>query len=137
MIRILIADDFPTMVRALELLIANQDDMEIAGEAADLPSALELLQQVDCDVILINDYIPPMDSVQATKLIRGEGIQIPILVMSMHEDAELAGQALLNGANGFIVKTEFLDTFTSAVRTVYRGDIYVSPRISALLDEEE
>ncbi len=57
--------------------------------------------------------------------------------MSMHDDAELAGQALINGANGFIVKTEFLETFATAVRTVYRGDTYLSPRIKALLEEEE
>ena len=56
--------------------------------------------------------------------------------MSMHDDAELAGQALINGANGFIVKTEFQETFATAVRTVYRGDSYLSPRIKALLEEE-
>ena len=137
MIRILIADDFSAMRRAIELLVAREDDMKIVGEASDLPSALELMEQVDIDVILMNDYIPPMGSVQAAKLIRGQGIQTPILVMSMHEDPELAGEALLNGANGFIVKTEFLETFAAAVRAVCRGDIYLSPRIKALLDEEE
>ncbi len=137
MIRILIADDFSAMRRAIELLVAREDDMEIVGEASDLPSALELMEQVDIDVILMNDYIPPMGSVQAAKLIRGQGIQTPILVMSMHDDPELAGEALLNGANGFIVKTEFLETFAAAVRAVCRGDIYLSPRIKALLDEEE
>ena len=136
MIRIFIADDFSAMRRAMELLVAGEDDMEVVAEAGNLQAALELMEQVDFDVILMNDYLPPMSSAQAAGLIRGRGIKTPILVMSMHEDEELAGEALLNGANGFIVKTEFLQTFAPAVRAVYRGDIYLSPRIKALLEEE-
>lgn len=117
----------------MEQLVTAAGDMELVGEAVRFAEAQVLIESTPCDVIVMNDYLPPMSSATATKMLRKDGIQTPIVVVSMHEDADLAGRALENGANGFVLKTRFLDDFVEAIRTAHRGETFISAPVAALL----
>ncbi|HSM55738.1 MAG TPA: response regulator transcription factor [Candidatus Sulfomarinibacteraceae bacterium] len=138
MIQVLIADDFPTMIEAIRKLIATYDDVQISDEVTRFEDVVATIDGLEHDVILMNDYLPPLDSPRATKQLREMGIETPILVMSMHEDARLIRRAFDSGANGFILKTEFLEQLLPAIKAVYAGERYLSPTaVTALADEEE
>lgn len=133
MIRVIIADDFSAMEKVMETMIRAADDMELVGIATDFRSALALVQQVEHDVIILNDYLPPLRSPLAIRRIREAGVTSAIVVVSMHEDAELAHEALEEGASGYVLKPNFLDEFEKAIRDAHAGKKFGSPGITAKL----
>lgn len=133
MIRVLIADDFPQMIEVMKRLIEGTDDMSVAGVVTNFEEVLEGVLQVEHDVLLMNDYLPPTNSVTASRRLREIGVTGPILVISMQRDADLVRDSLAAGANGFILKEEFREHLLPAIRTVYGGEQYLSPVATSLL----
>ena len=128
MIRILIADDFKLLRDVIRLYLERAGDMQVVDEAPDLDEALEHALALQPDVIIMNDYLPPLDSAHAATLFRQRGIHAPILVISMHPDANLIERCFNNGVNGFMDKDEIAEQLEPAVRSVRRGERYLSPR---------
>jgi DNA-binding NarL/FixJ family response regulator len=137
LIRVLVADDFDVMMKAIRKLIGTYEDVQIVAEEQRFGEVLESITSEDQDVILMNDYVPPLDSAVATRKLRELGIGTPVLVMSMHQNAEHVRETLAAGANGYIVKTEFLEQLLPAIRAVHRGEQYLSPVARAALEEAE
>ena len=135
MIRVIIADDFSAMEKVMRAMIEGAEDMELVGVATTFNKAVELVKDEPHDVIVLNDYLPPMRSPQAIRRMREEGINSPIIVVSMHDDAKLAKQALVEGANGYVLKPNFLEEFLDAIRDAHAGKKYSSPEIIAKLKE--
>jgi DNA-binding NarL/FixJ family response regulator len=136
MIRVLIADDFPQMIQVMTGLIGRADDMVVADVVTHFRDVLARVLEIDHEVILMNDYLPPMTSVNATKALRDIGVNSPVLVISMQQDATLIRDALAAGANGFILKEEFTRHLLPAIRHVYEGQPYLSPLAEAALAEQ-
>lgn len=116
-------------------MVKTADDMELVGTATRFEAALALVKDVPHDVIVLNDYLPPITSPIAIRRMREEGITSAIIVVSMHEDAELAQQALEEGANGYVLKPNFMEEFLDAIRKAYAGKKFGSPQIVAKLKE--
>lgn len=135
MIRVIIADDFSAMERVMRKMIETAEDMELVGVAPRFDSALELIKKEAHDVIVLNDYLPPMRSPDAIRRLRAEGIESAIIVVSMHDDAHLAHQALEEGASGYVLKPNFLDEFLDAIRHAGKGEKFSSPAIVSKLKE--
>ena len=76
----------------------------------------------------MNDYLPPIDSAHAAALFRERGITAAILVISLHPDSEQIEHAFRSGVNGFMNKDEIIPYLVEAVRSVHRGERYISPR---------
>lgn len=136
MIRVLIADDFPQMVTVMQRLIERAGDMRVAGIVTDFREVLEQILNVEHEVILMNDYLPPTTSVSATKRLRQMGVVSPIIVISMQHDASLIRDALEAGANGFILKEEFMYHLLPAIRKLHDGEQYLSPLATSLLEND-
>jgi DNA-binding NarL/FixJ family response regulator len=134
MIRVVIADDFSAMLKVMRQLVQRAGDMEWAGDATRAEEAITLVEHTQPDVVVMNDYIPPLNSIQVIEKMRAAGLRQPILVVSMHNDSNLVHGALQAGAAGFILKTELMDEFIPAIRAVYRGETYLSPQIAATLE---
>jgi DNA-binding NarL/FixJ family response regulator len=133
-IRILIADDFKFLRDVIRLYLQQADDMEVVDEAPDLDDALERALTLQPDVIIMNDYLPPVDSAHAARLFREKGIQAAILSISMDVEADLIQRSLQHGVNGFMHKDE-IDTFlVPGIRTIYQGQQYLSPKAQAAYD---
>jgi len=127
-IRVLIADDFKVLRDVIRLHLERAGDMEVVDEAPDLNDALERTKTVQPDVIIMNDYLPPVDSAHAAARFREQGLTAAILIISMHLEPELIQRSFLSGANGFMHKDEMDEYLVSAIRRVHQGERYLSPK---------
>ena len=130
-IRVLIADDFKLLRDVIRLYLDGAGDIEVAGEAWDLGNALAWSRKGQADVIIMNDYLPPIDSAYAALFFRDQGFEGAILVVSMEAEPGRIQASLQNGANGFLHKDEIEAHLEEAVRSVYKGKRYLSPRATA------
>jgi DNA-binding NarL/FixJ family response regulator len=124
--RVALVDDHPIFRHGMVQVINSEPDLEVVGEANNAPSALGLLRDGKVDLILIDVCLQGANGIELTKQIRSEHPDLPILVLSMHDEAIYAVRALKAGANGFIMKRAGVDAFLSAIRKVLSGRIHVS-----------
>ena len=136
-IRVLIADDFDILREVINLYLELAPEIEVVGEAPDLDDALERTAALQPDVILMNDYLPPIDSAHATTRFREAGFTNAILVISMYLEPDLIRRSLASGANGFMHKDEIVNQLLNAVRHVHQGDTYLSPKAEEALSNAE
>lgn len=129
--RIFIVDDHPIVRRGLGQLINQEDDLVICGEAENAETALELLKKVKPDLAIVDISLRGIDGIELTRLIRARFDNIPVLVISMHDESLFAERALKVGARGYIMKQEAIEKMMEAIRKVLRGELYVSERVSA------
>lgn len=132
-IRVLIADDFNVMRDVIQLILEDAGDVTVVGEAPDLEDALASVTSLRPDVIIMNDYLPPIDAARASQLFRAQATAAPILIISMHADPDLVRRSLDSGANGFLHKDEMGEHLVEAVRHVHRGRQYLSPKAEQAL----
>lgn len=137
MIRVLIADDFPQMIDVMRRMIERAEDMNVAGVATSFGDVLNCILEIEHEVVLMNDYLYPTTSVTATAKLRETGVYAPILIISMHRDAQLIRDALAAGANGFILKEEFTEHLLPAIRALYGGEHFLSPKAVEVLVEHD
>jgi DNA-binding NarL/FixJ family response regulator len=130
-IRILIADDFKLLRDVIRAYLERESDMEVVGEAPNLEDALQRAKELEPDVILVNDYLPPLTSAHAAKLFREHGIKAATLSISMDVERELIEHSLQHGIKGFLHKDEIDRLLVQAVRIVHRGERYLSPKARA------
>jgi DNA-binding NarL/FixJ family response regulator len=126
-VRILIADDFKVLRDVIRLYLDRADDMQVVDEAPDLDDAVERALALQPDVIIMNDYLPPVDTAYAAALMRERGIQSAILSISMEPQPDLVERAFRSGINGFMYKDEIDQHLEPAIRSVLRGERYLSP----------
>ena len=130
-IRILIADDFKSLRDVIRLSLQRAAEMEVVGEAWELDEAVERARALQPDVIILNDYLPPVDSALAAALFHEQGIPAAILAISMNVEPALIRRSLEHGVQGFLDKDE-IDTFlVEAIRNIHRGERYFSPKARA------
>jgi len=127
-IRVYIADDFDIMRQVMQRLLEEAEDMEVVGEAPHLDEALVEVKTLRPDVILMNDYLPPLNSAHATEQFRKQGIPAAILILSIYVEPDLIRLSFANGANGFMHKDEMGEHLLEAIRQVHQGERYVSPK---------
>jgi DNA-binding NarL/FixJ family response regulator len=127
-IRILIADDFKLLRDVIRLYLERADDMEVIDEARDVTDALESAKALRPGVIIMNDYLPPIDSAHASALFREQGFTAAILVISSQVEPDQIKRSFVNGANGFMNEAEIDEYLADAIRSIHRGERYLSPK---------
>lgn len=130
-IRILIADDFKVLRDVIRLYLEKAGDMEVVDEAPDLNDALERSRALQPDVVIMNDYLPPVDSAHAAALFHAQGITAAVLAISMTVDPDLIRRSFQYGVDGFIHKDEIDQFLVDAIRSIQRGERYLSPKARA------
>jgi DNA-binding NarL/FixJ family response regulator len=128
---ILLVDDHSFMRDGLAQLIDRQPDMKVCGEAGDPAEALRQLAKTKPDLVLTDLTMPGRSGLEFVKDLRAANPAIAILVISMHDEAVYAERALRAGARGYIMKGAGGENLLTALRQVLRGDVYVSPQMSA------
>ena len=131
MIRVLLADD-QAMIRAgFKLLLDNQEDIEVVGEAETGAEAVTLVPELEPDVVLMDVQMPDMDGIAATEAIAGtpESSSRVIIVTTFQRDDYLF-DALRAGASGFLLKTAPPEDLVDAVRIVASGDSLLDPSVT-------
>ena len=124
--RILIVDDHPVVRRGTAELIADEPDLEVCGEAADMSDALRQLETTRPDLALIDISLKTGSGIELIKQAKARNDKIKMLVCSMHDEVLYAERCLRAGAMGYIMKQEDTDQLIYAIRRVLAGKIYLS-----------
>ncbi len=133
--RVLLVDDHPFMRAGLAQLIDRQPDLAVCGEAGNPAEALATLAKEKPDLILTDLTMPGRSGLEFIKDLLAADAKLSVLVISMHDEVVYAERALRAGARGYIMKEAGGEALLAAIRQVLRGEIYVSPRMSARILE--
>jgi len=132
-IKILLADDHTIVRQGLKLILSSQPDLEVVGEAANGKEAVEQAQKLRPDIVLLDVAMPELNGIEATRRMMEENPRLRILVLSMHKEAVYVREILKAGARGYLLKDVIDTELLNAVRSVARGDGYISPAVSGAL----
>jgi DNA-binding NarL/FixJ family response regulator len=129
--RMLIVDDHPVFREGLAGVLARERDLLVVGQANHARQAVALLERCEPDMILLDLSLPDKGGLEFLKDLRAVRPDIPILVISMHDETLYAERVLRAGANGYVMKEEGPERILQAIRQVLAGQTYVSPKMSA------
>ena len=132
-VKVLIVDDHPIVREGLTKLIEGEEDFAVCGAAEDINSAIELLERLVPDLVIMDLTFPAGNGIDLIKHIRKNSTRMPILVLSMHDSLFQVERALRAGANGYVTKVEAPKTLIQAIRGVLAGDIYVNEKTASAL----
>lgn len=128
---ILIVDDHPVFRAGLTALVNLETDLVIAGEAHDAAQAMSAIESLRPDLVLMDMSLPGKSGLELLKDVRAMHPGLPVLIISMHDEAIYAERVLKAGGRGYIMKQAGPDKVIEAVRRVLGGRVFVSERISA------
>ena len=135
-IRILIADDHELFRRGLRMVLEDEPDIEVLGEAGDGAAAVEMAREHAPDVVVMDVRMPSLSGIEATQRIKEEEPGTRILVLTISDEEDDLYEAIKAGANGYLLKEISIDEIGDAVRSVHNGQSLISPSMaSKLLDE--
>jgi DNA-binding NarL/FixJ family response regulator len=132
-IRVLLADDHQIVRDGLRRILAGQDDLEVAGEAANGDEALALVRANDYDVAVLDLSMPGLSGLDLVKRLKLEKPKLRLLVLSMHGEQQYAARALKAGASGYLTKDSASAQLIGALRKVAGGGVHVSDTAAASL----
>ncbi|EEF63090.1 response regulator transcription factor [Pedosphaera parvula] len=133
--KILLVDDHPMMREGLRQIIGNEIDLAVCGEAENAFQALELVKSEKPDLVLADITLPDKNGLELLKDLQAQHPKLPVLVISMHDEALYAERVLRAGGRGYIMKHEGGKKIMQAIRHVLSGQIFVSEKMSARILE--
>jgi DNA-binding NarL/FixJ family response regulator len=133
--RILIVDDHPMMRQGLVQLVNHERDLVACGEADNVAQALTAVEKLGPDMVLADISLPGRSGLDLIKDLQAQRPDLPVLVLSMHDESLYAERVLRAGGRGYIMKQEGGRKLMLAIRQVLNGGIYVSEKMSAKILE--
>lgn len=134
-IRVLVVDDHTIVRDGICALLALVGDIEVVGEAVNGSEALKMVAELQPDVVLMDIAMPIMGGLEATRRITREFPKTKVLVVTQHDDKEYVFPVIESGASGLISKAAASSELASGIRSVYKGDSFLSPSVAKLLVE--
>jgi DNA-binding NarL/FixJ family response regulator len=129
MIRILIADDHAIVRGGLRQIIATTSDMIVAAEAAHGAEVVDKLRSCGVDLLLLDMTMPGISGVDLIRRVRAEQPALPVLVLSIHDEAQVASRALRAGATGYLTKDSDPNVLLAAIRKLADGGRFIDPKL--------
>lgn len=129
-IKVLIVDDHQLFREGLANLLSESDDIEIAGQAKDGEDAIERVQSLHPDVVLMDIGMPVINGIEATKIIKEGFPDVNIIAISMHSDRQYIKPMLAAGALGYLFKNCSYNQLIDAIQQVHKGNKYLSEEIT-------
>ena len=136
MIRVLLAEDHGIVREGLRSLLSATPDIQVIGEAEDGRQAVDMTEKLRPDVVVTDITMPGLNGLEATRRIRERHPGVQVVVLSMHADDEYLFQALGAGASGYLLKQSAGVELVDGIRTVHRGETYLSPSVATRVLEE-
>src|SRR5580658_8515867 len=127
--RVLIVDDHPIVRQGLRRIMENEDDLVVCGEAESVREARTAIKELSPDIMIVDISLKQGDGIELVRDVRAHHPQLPILVLSMHDETIYAERMLSAGANGYIMKQAASEQFLVSLRRVLDGGIYVSEAV--------
>jgi DNA-binding NarL/FixJ family response regulator len=132
-VRVVIADDQALVRGGFRMILEAKEDMEVVGEAGDGAEAVELVERLQPDVVLMDVRMPDVDGIEATRHIVASGSSSRIVILTTYDVDEYVFAALRAGASGFLLKDVRPPELTEAIRVVARGDALLAPGVTRRL----
>ena len=132
-IKVLLVEDHTMTRLGLQMVLEKADNISVVGEAADGKKGVELAKELLPDVILMDIGLPVMDGIEATRLIKEQGIQSRILIYTSRDCGDDVFAALGAGADGYIMKGANENQLTTAITAVSEGTAWLDPAIAKLV----
>lgn len=129
--RVFIVDDHTMFREGLRQLIEHESSLTVCGDAADADEALAAIRRTRPDVVLVDISLSGASGIDLIKNLRAEDDDLPILVVSMHDESLYAERALRAGAMGYVMKHEPAKTVKAAIQKVLGGEIYLSEKMAS------
>jgi DNA-binding NarL/FixJ family response regulator len=130
---VLLIDDHPIVRQGLSQLINQEHDLHVVSEAASAREALDAMDRGSPDIAIVDISLDDRSGIELIKDLRARDPNLPVLALSMHDEALYAERALRAGAKGYIMKQEATEKVMGAIRKVLEGQIYVSERMASRL----
>ncbi|CAN5276889.1 response regulator transcription factor [soil metagenome] len=128
---IIVVDDHPLFRKGVVQMLSQEPDLEVRAEAENSPGALDAMRRTPLDLAIVDIGLHgSANGIELTKSIKAEHPEVPVLVLSMHDESLYADRALRAGARGYLMKREALDSVLTAVRTLLNGEIYLSAEMA-------
>lgn len=134
-IRVLVVDDHTIVRDGICALLGLAGDIEVAGEASNGKEAIEMVRKLSPDVVLMDIAMPIMGGLEATHRIHKDFPNVKVLALTQYDDREYVFPVIEAGAYGFISKSAASSELTTGIRSVYRGDSFLSPSVAKFLVE--
>lgn len=132
-IRLLLVDDHAVVRSGIRMLLENESDIEIAGEAGKAQEALEAVAALSPDVVVMDIGLPDMSGIEVTQHIKQKWPQVAVVALTIHEDEEYFFKMIQAGASGYIPKRAAPEELLTAIRTAAAGEVYLYPSLAKLL----
>lgn len=133
MLRVLIADNHPVVREGLKQIFATTSDILLAAETSNGTETLWKVRQGNIDVVLLDISLPGPDGIEVLKQLKRERPRVPVLMFTIHPEADYAVRSLRAGASGYIVKDIAPAQLIEAVRQVGKGGRYITPAVAEQL----
>jgi len=131
--RILIVDDHVIVRQGIAQLVNREPDLDVCQEAGDADSAVAVLRETPVDLAIVDISLPGTSGIELVKMVRDAYPQLPVLVMSMHDEALYSDRAFRAGAKGYVMKQEATEKLLAAIRKILNGGVYVSDRMQTVM----
>lgn len=135
-ITILLVDDHPLFRKGLRLILEEQEDFRIVGEAEDGREAIDRVRALSPDVVVMDVTMPDFNGIDATRQIVSEAFSAKVVALSIHEETRFIEEMLKAGAAGYILKDSIPQDLVKGLRAVVKGDVYLSPAITGIVVSE-
>jgi two-component system response regulator NreC len=129
-IRLVLADDHATIRDALKLLLGNEPDLQVVGEAEDGQGAVDCAVALKPDVLLMDVSMPKLNGLQATAAVKERAPSVKVLTLTRHAEESYLGELLRAGASGYALKQSSSTELLNAIRTVASGRPYLDPELN-------
>ena len=129
----LLVDDHPIVRQGLGLLINREQDLAVCGEADGAHSAFQAIGTLNPDIVVLDISLSGPDGLDVLKEIRIKSGNLPVLLLSMHDETIYAERAMRAGANGYIMKQEATEKVLVAIRRILQGGVYLSERLTSTM----
>lgn len=136
MVKVVLVEDHQMFREWLTQMLGRDSGCEVCGEADNIQDAQRIIQATNPDIVIVDITLKGSSGLELIKDLRAQGLHIPVLVLSMHDEALYAERVLRAGARGYISKHEASSTLSKAIRHVLSGQVYLSEGMTATLLEK-
>jgi len=124
--KILVVDDHAIVRRGLSLLVNQENDLVVSAEAENARQALQVIEESPVDLAIVDISLNNVNGIELTEKIKAKYPNLPVLILTMHDEAIYARRAFDAGAEGYVTKHEAAETIITAIRLMLAGKHYVS-----------
>jgi DNA-binding NarL/FixJ family response regulator len=130
---VLLADDHAIIRDGLKQILADTDDLLVAGEAANGLEVMHQVREKEWDVLVLDISMPGRSGLDLIRMIKDEKPELPILILSMHHEEQYAVRAIHAGASGYLTKESDGELLVAAIRRVASGGVHISEKVAELM----